>query len=476
MGTRWSRLAVAGLLLGGCEVFYFEPWFDRTVDEQGNEIFADTPRNWNWFRNLIEEMIAREVAGKKAEGDGTWNEVWVISPGLSPSAPRENEEKYTSYVVERRRQEGLPEIDVWKGFAQPVEKMIAREAAGLELRSQPWDRYWLQVLGLVWRYGHRHRSDIPERQFECYVIGRRREEGLPELPGKAGACAGLDGLRLVAWWRAGLATAEETAWARGIERYRHKNLWRAPYDERLTLRAHARAMAEVVYPDADVRALAEAAGKGRVAEIDRLVASGVDPDARGLNGYPLLTQPYHSWSRRSKRLRGFKRLLEHGADPNAMFADGRTVMHMVSLDTHDDAFLKLALSHGGDPDARDAWGEPPLASDLTALSPRTMRVLLDAPGVDIEAPNRFGTTIAMKAAGFRDDLLYELLIRGADHTVRNAAGYNVLDRLAYQRSLMFPGTVERRNSDRVVDWLAARGVELPSAPAPRGAAPRPRQR
>ena len=115
----------------------------------------------------------------------------------------------------------------------------------------------------------------------------------------------------------------------------------------------------------------------------------------------------------------------------------------------------------GDPNVRDAWGDTPLSARPLGMWPDTVAALLDAPGVDIDAPNRHGTTVAMKVAGARDDILLALLERGADYEVENAAGYSVLDRLAFQRPLMFPGTTAARSCDKVIAWLAERGVELP---------------
>ena len=210
---------------------------------------------------------------------------------------------------------------------------------------------------------------------------------------------------------------------------------------------------EAAFADPAAWALAEAARRGWVRAVDRLVAAGADVNASGAGGAnPLF------WVDRN--LRGFRRLLELGADPNVLYDDGTTVMHRVAH-YGDKRYLEAALAHGGDPNVRDAWGDTPLSAAPLGMWPETVAVLLDAPGVDIEAPNRHGTTVAMKVAGTRDDILLALLERGADYEARNAAGYSVLDRLAFQRPLMFPGTTYARACDMVIAWLAARGVELP---------------
>ena len=187
--------------------------------------------------------------------------------------------------------------------------------------------------------------------------------------------------------------------------------------------------------------------------VDRLVAAGADVNASGVGGInPLYL---------AESLRVFRRLLELGAEPNVLYDVGTTKMHFVARYGDPPLYLKAALAHGGDSNARDAWGDTPLSASPLRMWPGAVAALLDAPGVDIEAPNRHGTTVAMKVAGVRDDILLALLERGADYEVENAAGYSVLDRLAFQRPLMFPGTTAARACDRVIAWLATRGVDLP---------------
>ena len=135
-----------------------------------------------------------------------------------------------------------------------------------------------------------------------------------------------------------------------------------------------------------------------------------------------------------------ERLLEHGGDPNALQGDGSTVMHS-AVGGKEGVTLRAALRHGGDVNVRDAWGDTPLSStdNVLYMWPEMVAMLLEVPGLDIEAPDRNGTTVAMKVAGLRDDILLELLARGADYERRNAAGYSVLDRLAFQGPVQVPG-------------------------------------
>jgi len=67
---------------------------------------------------------------------------------------------------------------------------------------------------------------------------------------------------------------------------------------------------KTMFPDPQVRALAKAAGSGRVGRMDTLVERGIDVNSRGKKGAPPLF-----WALRKSNLEGFERLLELGATP-----------------------------------------------------------------------------------------------------------------------------------------------------------------
>lgn len=101
-----------------------------------------------------------------------------------------------------------------------------------------------------------------------------------------------------------------------------------------------------MFPDAQVRALARAAGRGRVEKVEALVAQGVDVNARGTLGYTPLF-----WALGNRNAIGFEKLLELGADPDIIFERGQAIMRYLLW--HDDTeFLEMVLEHGGDPDLR----------------------------------------------------------------------------------------------------------------------------
>ena len=210
---------------------------------------------------------------------------------------------------------------------------------------------------------------------------------------------------------------------------------------------------ETMFPDAMVRSLASAAGEGDLAEVDRLVAEGVNVNARGTqDATPLF------WSLRD--LSGFTKLLELGADPNVVFGDGGSVMHWAARAEGTD-FLRATLRHGGDPNlVAGTFRRTPLFEAI-GRNDASIELLLDA-GADIDARSSNGDTAAMVAAGRgRFDVVYLLLSRGASYSVANDNGVTLADRVADKQGAMDPEHELARWLDKVVGWLREHGVEIP---------------
>ena len=242
---------------------------------------------------------------------------------------------------------------------------------------------------------------------------------------------------------------------------------------------------KTMFPDDRLRALAKAAGRGRTSRVDRLVAAGVDVNRRGRNGATALY-----WPLRKKSLRGFRRLLEHGADPNPRIGEsGTTVMHLAAR-RRDASFLAAALEHGGDPDAReDQYDQTPLfevsaswnreSGILARLdggpTMETLVMLLDA-GADVDATKRRlipvesgarGLTVSQSAAGGgRMEMLLVLLEHGADYARPYPDGEPFGMEVA--RQCANPDIWEREAlaCPKVIGWLRARGVDVPDDPPP----------
>jgi ankyrin repeat protein len=179
--------------------------------------------------------------------------------------------------------------------------------------------------------------------------------------------------------------------------------------------------------------LAEAAQMGRLACVSELVAGGANPNARGYHGITPLIYAMSGIS-----LKGFRRLLELGADPNLQMENGDSVMTL-SAERRDPEALKLALAFGGNPNLRRSFkpvhyldfSPTPLFVTLHYNRLENARILIKA-GADVNGRTFDGGTALMEAAiQDRYDMMYVLLEAGADPRARNnngvTASYHLID-------------------------------------------------
>jgi len=242
------------------------------------------------------------------------------------------------------------------------------------------------------------------------------------------------------------------------DRAQEMNSAEKKFNEAQSQRVVAFMSLETMFPDQQVRALAKAAGEGNIRKVEQLVKEGVAVNARGPQGATPLF-----WAMRNYN--GFKRLLELGADPNVVFGngDGGSVVH-AAVTAKDERFLKAVFQHGGNPNLVDNQsGYTPLFSALP-MGVRTVETLLDA-GADINAQDKFGNTAAIAAAGRgRFEVVYKLLERGADYTLKDRTGHDLADEVASVVGMLRPGSESAKWQEKVIEWLKAKGVEIPARP------------
>ena len=218
-----------------------------------------------------------------------------------------------------------------------------------------------------------------------------------------------------------------------------------------------------VFEETPAIALARAGARGDAAEIKRQIAAGVDPNTVGK--YDITPLWWAVWT---QNLRGFKTLLESGANPNVRRPEFSIMI--LAAGTEDARFLELALKHGGDPNFRDVNPvRMPIFESMLMDSTRHRELLLQA-GADINAQNEVGDTPMMKAIGTSADykFVWECLQRGADYRIKTFNNKTLADSISTCH--INPDDDRYLWREKVIEFLKSKGIEAhrPEGERPRG--------
>lgn len=239
--------------------------------------------------------------------------------------------------------------------------------------------------------------------------------------------------------------------------------------------------AEDYFDDPVVIALCRAIELNDIKKIDRLVADGADVNAQGKGKMtPLL------WAFPDNRPARFKRLLEHGANPNIIIkSDFNTNMSgmvpgesvtLMACSTWFPKYFDYVFLHGGDPNlAHHKDRTTPLFALIRGPAKekkRKVQKLIDL-GANIDANKGYqytgGSTPIMVAASCfgQYDLALVLLQAGADFKVRKTVGKFKLVNIVLREAsrLAFIGPKQRADYKKLVQWLDEQGESLEEAKA-----------
>ena len=169
-----------------------------------------------------------------------------------------------------------------------------------------------------------------------------------------------------------------------------------------------------------------AAKDGRLADVERLLEEGANPNAADLDG----EGPLHVAARWGQ-VAIAEVLLTHGADPGAKALYGATPLQVSVLEAQVGAARSL-LSHGADANARDLFGKSPLHDAALRGNRELVALLLDY-GADATAADDSGTTpLHLAARGGNKAMMKVLLSHRADPRAKNLAGATPYDEAEQQ--------------------------------------------
>jgi ankyrin repeat protein len=231
--------------------------------------------------------------------------------------------------------------------------------------------------------------------------------------------------------------------------------------------------AEDFFDDPKVIALCKAIEAKDIKTIDRLVADGVNVNTKGKgNMTPLL------WAFPDNKPKVFKRILEHGADPNVeitsdlgtkgVFAPGDSVLHLAASTAFPNYF-RYVMEHGGNPnlirgnDAKDS----PLISIVNGGSPQReecIRMLINA-GADLDYVNHGETTALWDAAarGAQYNIVLMLLEAGASFNVYTNSGGTFVHFVAKDETRINRGYGSKEEYLKVVEYMKNKGADFKGA-------------
>lgn len=171
--------------------------------------------------------------------------------------------------------------------------------------------------------------------------------------------------------------------------------------------------------------LVEAAARGDAKKIDESLAKGAKVNVPGRDGMTPLF-----WTIGKQNKKGFRLLLERGADPNARSGKGAegidlSIMGAVAI-MEDSEYLKLALSRGGNPNTASSRNRETVIYDAIMNSRVENVKLLIAAGANLNHTNNIGQTPVFLAANTNQyDIAWVLLQAGANPKIKNRWGSDV---------------------------------------------------
>ncbi|MGL6195145.1 MAG: ankyrin repeat domain-containing protein [Thermoguttaceae bacterium] len=213
-----------------------------------------------------------------------------------------------------------------------------------------------------------------------------------------------------------------------------------------------------------------------IPKIDKLVAEGADVNAKGRgNMTPLL------WAFPENKPEVFKRILEHGGDPNVEVTSdfntknqgirsGDSVLFLAATTSFHNYF-KYVMEHGGNPNAirGSKYKDSVLIAVISGNAPNkteSVQLLIDA-GADLDYVDQTdGTAVLMAASwGGQFDIALDILNAGASYNLCKDNGGTFLHFILKNKKFIKQRYSEKQSQDydAIIKFLESRGADLEGA-------------
>jgi len=208
----------------------------------------------------------------------------------------------------------------------------------------------------------------------------------------------------------------------------------------------------------------DASVRGNVKKIDRLVEAGVDVNAQGEEGWTALGFAMLSGSKK-----GYKRLLELGADPDSPISGMPAARWVTGLAAQgkDIYWLEQAIAHGADVNLKSEldWSKTAIFLAISGLYEANIDLLIKA-GADLDSLSKSGhTPLTFAVMNGQYKLAYRFLELGADWRIKHPSrGFNTV---LWNINDHYQGTTALRSGEgwdyflKIITWLREHGAEMP---------------
>lgn len=208
-----------------------------------------------------------------------------------------------------------------------------------------------------------------------------------------------------------------------------------------------------------VSRLFEVAEKGDIDALDLLLKDGVNINSHGPDKR---TAALRALEAENKNV--YAALLRHGANPNTVSSDGKSVMNQAALKSSS-FWLEQALKYKGDPDLENTGnkffpGFTPLFYAISEGRIENTKLLIKA-GANLNHLDKSKTPPLLKAAGRGSyDIVYCLVEAGADFRLKDGNGQDLVGWLSERNERFVPAEDQKPWFRKTVDEVKKKGANF----------------